>query len=166
MDYINVYSDTVQYVPSTNPLVPEPNPSTWTTVRFTGQTSDGADHWRSSDPCTVARAPLGSPGLVVFGLLELRLEQFPSNSQAHFQQVELNGSGAIVEHSEDEEFQTQVGHSDPDRKRVTHKRLPIFAMVNAGQRLQFRITQMHDDPSAFEDGQIRTARAWLAVLPR
>lgn len=166
VDYVNVYSETPQPVPSTSPLIPEPSPSTWTIIKFLAQTSDSADHWRSTDPCTVARASSTGNGLLVDGLLELRLEDFPSDSQVHFHQIELDSSGTIVEYSENEEFQTQTGHADPDRTLVTHKRFPIWAYVNAGHRLQFRITQMHDDPSAWPDGSIRRARCMLKATPR
>jgi hypothetical protein len=138
-----------------------------TAIVFDRSISDSGNHWGGTgDAATVCKG--GSVGYLVKGVLDLRLEDFTTGTELQIWQVEMQ-SGQQVEKGQPHEDYAPTEHDDlprgdPDHDpSVKHIRYPVFAYVNSGHTLQFRITQFHDSAEGWRIGVIAYAQCMLEI---
>jgi hypothetical protein len=167
LTYINVDTNT-NFAPVPVPITNRFTGSDGTAITFNRAISDSGSHWGGSAmPDVVCKG--GSVGYLAKGICAVRYEDFTTGTELQFWQVEYDGSGNIVEVSYSEEFYAPTEHDDlprddPDHDvSVIHKRHPIFAYVNPGHTLGFRVTQFHDSTAGFRIGLIDKANCTLEI---
>lgn len=173
MTYFNVDTDG-SFVPKPVPITNRFTGSTGTAIDFNRVISDSAGYWSSAHPDVVCRVPLSSQGMIAHGMLKLRLEDFSTGTEFQVWQIEYDLSTweiAEVDWSEEEYAPIEhdlLGRGDPAHDlSVKHYRFPVFAYVNPGHALAFRMTEFRDSLYRPADDPVAPGEPWrIGVIAR